>query len=220
MQETTEQWLPVVGYEGLYEVSNMGRVKRVKAGQGARVGGFLSLRHKHRFGYTRVALCSDGKAKTYYVHALVAKAFISNPLNHKTVNHIDNDPSNNNASNLEWVSSHKNTLHASNQSRMKTGGRIKVQEATRELIKKDYEDMKTKSMRILSEKYKICLRTVWLICNDKPRSNPNYWATADYIEPTADFLQNAMVDRANGLTQIEIARKYKVPYSYVSGRIK
>lgn len=95
-----EIWKPIEGYEGLYEVSNLGRVK--------------SLNYKHtgqekimktllkRTGYCRASLRKDNISKDWSVHRLVANAFIENPENLPEVNHKDENPSNNCVENLEW----------------------------------------------------------------------------------------------------------------------
>ena len=90
-----EVWKPVVGYEDLYEVSNLGRVWSVKKNI------FRKLR-KDRDGYLVVSLCKNGEYEWPQVHRLVAKAFIPNPENLPCVNHKDEDPTNNNVENLEW----------------------------------------------------------------------------------------------------------------------
>lgn len=105
-----EEWRAVVGYEGLYEVSNMGKVKRLKV-----------LKPDIVFGYERVTLCVNNKPKHYYLHCLVAKAFISNPENKLFVNHIDNNRKNNTVSNLEWVTQIENINHCIKQGRHAKG---------------------------------------------------------------------------------------------------
>lgn len=89
-----EIWRPVVGYEGLYEVSSFGRVKNC-------FGKFLAL-HSIQSGYLRVSLCKNCKTKHHLVHRLVAIAFIPNPNNYPEVNHKDEDKTNNSIQNLEW----------------------------------------------------------------------------------------------------------------------
>lgn len=95
-----EVWKPVVGYEGWYEVSNIGRVRRI--------GGNLMKQHKTQFGYLALTLCKHGKVKGFQVHRLVAMAFVPNPQNKPFVNHLDEVKTNNRAENLEWVTSSEN----------------------------------------------------------------------------------------------------------------
>lgn len=96
-----ELWRDIKGFEGLYEVSNLGRVRSLKDNNGqARI---LVLKvQKHRCGYQLVFLRKDGKLKGFVVHRLVAEAFIPNPDGLPEVNHIDEDKTNNRVDNLEW----------------------------------------------------------------------------------------------------------------------
>ena len=94
-----ELWQPIDGADG-YEVSNLGRVRVIRYLQTARGGSN---------GY-RTCTLPGGKQR--YVHRLVAEAFIDNPENLPEVNHIDSDPNNAAASNLEWVDSRQNKIHA------------------------------------------------------------------------------------------------------------
>ena len=103
-----EIWKDVKGYEGYYQVSNMGRVKSMrvlktpKNGVKCRKNAFLSTKTTHDKQYVLVALCRDGEKKQIQVHRLVAEAFIPNPKNLPCVNHKDENPSNNWVGNLEW----------------------------------------------------------------------------------------------------------------------
>ena len=97
MKLEIEIWKPVVGYENLYEVSNIGGVRSVRDG----VIKILTPRVNEK-GYLRINLCKNGKMKSYYVHRLVAEAFIPNPHNLPCINHIDENPLNPVSSNLEW----------------------------------------------------------------------------------------------------------------------
>lgn len=92
-----EKWRDIKGYEGLYQVSNYGRIK--------------SFKHKkirilktviNKYGYERVILCKNNQNKNFSVHRLVAIAFIHNPNNYPQVNHKDENKSNNYVDNLEW----------------------------------------------------------------------------------------------------------------------
>ena len=100
-----ESWKDISGYEGLYQVSNLGSVRNVKTGK-SKVAGITP------YGYKRVVLYADGKRKWFQVHRLVAMAFIPNEEGKREVNHIDGNKLNNNAANLEWATSSENHLHA------------------------------------------------------------------------------------------------------------
>ena len=97
-KEDKEQWKPIPGFEGLYEVSTCGRVRTVRR-QGSR-GGILKQTTLH--GYRMLALCKDGKYTRMGAHRAVALAFIENPNGLPFVNHKDENKTNNNADNLEW----------------------------------------------------------------------------------------------------------------------
>jgi hypothetical protein len=93
-----EEWRAVVGYEGLYEVSNLGRVRSLFRYKQI-VKGIPTNR-----GYLRVTLCKNKVHKLCSIHRLVATAFIPNPYNYPCVNHKDEERTNNQADNLEWCS--------------------------------------------------------------------------------------------------------------------
>lgn len=98
-----EKWKDVPGYEGLYQVSDFGRVKsldRIDTENHFRKGQIM--KQKYLRGYARVALRNGKHQKEYQVHRLVAIAFIPNPKNLPQVNHKDCNPGNNQVENLEW----------------------------------------------------------------------------------------------------------------------
>ena len=105
-----EIWKDVVGYEGLYQVSNLGRIKSLpKLCINGNGGKYYTKEKilKPQYGsngrtYTHVCLRKDGKTHIKEIHRIVAIAFIPNPLNLPQVNHRDENPSNNTVSNLEW----------------------------------------------------------------------------------------------------------------------
>lgn len=124
--EDEEIWKPVVGYEGLYEVSTHGRVKSVARIYQSIKEGFnwdkrtisaLKATRLKKDGYVDTGLSLDGKYTQRVIHRLVAEAFIPNPENKPCVNHIDNNRSNNHVSNLEWVNHKENTAHSYAQNR-------------------------------------------------------------------------------------------------------
>jgi hypothetical protein len=92
-----EQWRNIKDYEGLYQVSNEGRVKSLWFGREKILKG-----GKDKDGYLLVKLCQDGKQVMKKVHRLVAQAFLENPNNYEQVNHKDEDKTNNHVENLEW----------------------------------------------------------------------------------------------------------------------
>ena len=94
---TDEIWCPIKGYEGLYEVSDKGRVRSIKFGKER-----ILKPGRNNKGYLLVGLRKNGEKKTYKVHRLVAKTFTPNPDNLPEVNHKDENKENNSVHNLEW----------------------------------------------------------------------------------------------------------------------
>lgn len=94
------EWRDIEGWNGLYQVSNDGRVKRLK-GHRCKEEHEIKLRTNNR-GYVMAALWDGGKVKNATVHRLVADAFIPNPHNLPCINHKDENKANNNVDNLEW----------------------------------------------------------------------------------------------------------------------
>ena len=109
---TMEHWKSIAGYEGLYEVSDLGRVKSLWYGKEK-----ILKPTKDTQGYLLVGLHKEGQKKMSFVHRLVAKAFIQNPNNLETVNHKDEVKTNNVASNLEWMSQKDNINYGTHNKR-------------------------------------------------------------------------------------------------------
>lgn len=108
-----ETWKRIAGFED-YEVSNLGRVKRVTLGRGtSAVGGIKKLQVNIRSGYIQINLSKKSKKYRKPVHRLVALAFIANPENLPQVNHKDGVKANNKVQNLEWCTRQQNMTHGS-----------------------------------------------------------------------------------------------------------
>ena len=100
-----EEFREVSGYEGLYEVSNLGRVRR---------NGKI-IKPSKKNGYLYLNLCKNGIVRNALIHRLVAQSFLPNPSNFPQVNHKDEDKTNNAVSNLEWCTSQYNSNYSNSK---------------------------------------------------------------------------------------------------------
>jgi len=117
-----ENWRDVVGYEGIYQVSDLGRVKSLDRDsyfirRGKKIPrkhiSRILKQHQNMFGYMTVCLNKPGsKQRSHKVHRIVAEAFIDNQLSYLQVNHIDGKKDNNKIENLEWCNNKQNIVHA------------------------------------------------------------------------------------------------------------
>lgn len=120
-----EQWKPIKGYEGLYQVSNEGRVRSLdRIVAVLKNGKFSEKKIKGKTlklwvaqDYLHVTLCKDGKVKAPFVHKLVASAFVNNPKGYKIVNHKDENKLNNRSDNLEWCTTVYNRNYGTGEQR-------------------------------------------------------------------------------------------------------
>lgn len=123
---SVEEWRPIVGYEGLYEVSSWGRVRslsHITIGRRCattKQGRILKERKNHK-GYVMVMLYKYGQeAKAWMIHRLVALAFIPNPNNCDQINHKDENKKNNRVENLEWCTAKYNSNYGTREERRLT----------------------------------------------------------------------------------------------------
>ena len=117
-----EIWKDIYGYTGIYQVSNLGRVRTLRKRKNQKV---LSLIISKQ-GYCMVDLTKHREVKRIFVHRLVAKAFIPNPYSKPFVNHKDGNKQNNYVDNLEWVTAKENNIHAIKTGLNDVGVRIAV----------------------------------------------------------------------------------------------
>lgn len=122
-----EAWKDIKGFEGIYQISNMGRVKSFKADPNGRI---LSIKNS-KGDYLNIVLCHGNKRRSVKVHRLVAEAFIPNPDNKPEVNHKDGNKQNNRADNLEWVTRRENHRHALDRNPNMIKGIIRYNRYTR-----------------------------------------------------------------------------------------
>ena len=99
-----EIWKDIKGYEGKYQISNLGKVKSL-------IGNSKILKPEIRAGYYSIQLCKNGKCTHKRIHRLVAEAFIPNPNNLPMINHKDENKLNNNVDNLEWCDNTYNSQY-------------------------------------------------------------------------------------------------------------
>lgn len=108
-----EVWKDITGYEGLYQISNLGRVKALPRNIPGAYNNreFIKKTGCDRYGYPQVGLSKNGKYSCKRIHQLVAMEFVPNPHNLKEVNHKDENKSNNHADNLEWCTAQYNLTY-------------------------------------------------------------------------------------------------------------
>lgn len=133
-----EIWKDIKGYEGLYQVSNFGRVKSLERvvnfceGNKAKtqyrtVAEKIKNPSEKDNGYLQICLYKNNKGKHKYIHRLVAEAFIKNPNNYETVNHKNLNKKDNTVKNLEWCSYADNNDHARKNLCFKSGKKLKIE---------------------------------------------------------------------------------------------
>jgi hypothetical protein len=118
-----EQWKPINGYEGIYEISNKGNIKRLFKKY---PNGKLIKPQIDRDGYKRVCLCKNNHKKTFILHRLVAEDFIPNTSNLPVINHKDENKENNAVENLEWCSVAYNTAYGNGIEKRASKRRIPI----------------------------------------------------------------------------------------------
>ena len=116
-----EEWADIIGYEGLYQVSNEARVRNQK-------GEILKqyIKRGRSTCYKAVKLYKDGRYKTKYIHRIMAECFIPNPGNLPMINHIDEDGTNNRLDNLEWCTVKYNSNYGNAKKNMSKGKRKRL----------------------------------------------------------------------------------------------
>jgi len=172
-----EKWKPVVGFEGLYEVSSRGTVRRVGGGGGAVVGRVLKTSSIRPGGYPTVSLFKDRKRFQPAVHILVASAFLGARPDGLHVHHIDHDPSNPCVENLVYVTRSQNMRHALNANRCSRYFDV-------ETVKRIGEEVRWFPDAFLAEKYGVSIGNINLIRKGRSWSHvTGITKKVEYIRP-------------------------------------
>ena len=175
-----EMWKPVKDFEGLYEVSNLGRVKSLPKMSGSCTRKERILASKNRLtkdGYARVSLNDNGRRKEWRVCRLVATHFIDNPLGKPTVNHKNGIKTDDRVENLEWATREENMKHAyDNQLKKSDKGHSNIQSKLTEeqvvAIRKRYvKHSKTDGTVAIAKDYNVSHRVINLIVRNLSYNN-------------------------------------------------
>ena len=139
----SEIYKDIKGYEGLYQISNLGNIKRLEHTKynpltktNSVYKEHLIKKHINKKGYYQVTLCKNSKIKSINVHRLIAEAFIPNPDNLPCINHIDGNKNNNRVDNLEWCSLKYNVQHAYKNNLMMNCKKVKQYDLNNNFLKK------------------------------------------------------------------------------------
>lgn len=165
-----EVWKDIVGYEGLYQVSDKGRVRsvdRITTGSRRRtIKGKILKQWRNEFGYWMVDLSKDGEAKTTRVHRLIAQAFIGNPCGKPCINHKDGNPWNNSVDNLEWCTQAENVMHAYETGLHAYSGKLDIAQV--EYIRASYVPYKHGARKIARE-LGVSMSTVYNVLHNRQK---------------------------------------------------
>lgn len=187
-----EVWKDIEGYEGLYQVSNLGRIKSVKRIVNCKNEAKLSIKEKILIqakgtrGYKFVRLSKNNKSKTIRVHKIVAKAFIPNKNNGKVINHLDCNVENNCVSNLEWCTQSENVKYSWKLGRCEISRKALLENSKNRRKKINQYDLNGKfiqqysSMIEASRKFNIKYQNISDCCRNIIKKSGGYiWRYAD-----------------------------------------
>ena len=174
-----EIWKDINGYEGIYQISNTGRLKSLKRlfirknniNPYNKEEIILKLQNNGK-GYLFIRLSKNSKHKYYYIHRLVALHFIDNPSNKPAVNHKDGNKSNNNVNNLEWVTNSENQIHALETGLLIPKGAVGIKNTKSKLTDNDILIIREKSLEgirgtDIAKIFNVCKTTISGIKNNK-----------------------------------------------------
>ena len=197
-----EIWKDLPEYEGLYQASNKGRIKR---------NNHLIKLIIQKTGYLNVSLCKNGISKTCRVHKLIAKIFIPNPNNYQSINHKNGNKQDNRVENLEWCTQSYNNWHATF---ILDKGHNKLSMEDANTIRKDVLNGKYKNIKEISEKYK-CNRLIIenILANNCYKTNNSYPIKALCKKNILcnEIIDNIRADYINTkMSAAKIAKKYNI----------
>lgn len=228
-----EIWKDINGYEGLYKISNFGRVKSLARWTNSLFGKPRYLTEKIMTiqivggGYHSVRLCKNGTKTNFKIHRLVATHFISNPNNLPQVNHLSGIKKDNSIENLEWCNALHNMRHAwkmgliNNQGENCTNSKLTDQNILD--IRQQYN--KGLSYRQLSKKFSVSLNCIYNIINRKTwnhlggRKNRVYKGKFSQ-KLNKDNILEIRTLHENGLSNAEISRRFKVSDRHISAIVR
>lgn len=178
---TKEEWRPIKGYEGFYEVSSLGRVRsldrvvKCKNGNCQKFFGKIMKPRTNKDGYLTVALSMNNKQKSKQIHRLVAITFLPNPKKLPQVNHRDCNKQNNYVDNLEWCSCQENIQHALKTGVVKQGSEHHNAKLSKQQVQEIRAIYKPRSKEynayILARKYNVSRATIWRIITKNTYKN-------------------------------------------------
>lgn len=196
-----EIWRSIKGYEGLYLISNLGNIKSVtKVVNSPRqksynVEGKMLKKIVNQTGYYKRALCKDSNVKHFVLHRLVAETFVLNHDNKPFVNHIDGNRLNNNAWNLEWVTSRENNSHTQNNKRKSKYAGVSSHWATKKWSiqlnvnkKKYWEGPFNTQEEALSAYIELCKRHGVKNKYSTEFASRTLWKRPYYIQPSPNYI--------------------------------
>lgn len=164
--EKIELWKDIPNYEGLYEVSDLGRVKSFPKHT---YNFFRILKPKHTKGYLFLGLCKNKKVAAKRIHRLVAEAFIPNPENKPTVNHKKGIKTDNRVTEIEWNTILENNIHAytSGLKKPKKSIDCNFSKLSENEIKQIKENQNNLNQRELGELHNVSQSNISNILNNK-----------------------------------------------------
>lgn len=183
-----EIWKDITGYEGLYQVSNYGKVKSLKRTINLKNCKYSKkeniLKTYTNRGYIQIGLCKNGKRVTKKVHRIVAETFTANPYNNPCVNHIDGNKENNCVKNLEWCNYKENSIHYVKNFSKDRYSKIKSKKVYQYDINNTFI-REWKSVKEIHKELNISKSSIYMCCLNKINSAGGFIWKYYFIEATA-----------------------------------